>query len=117
MLQIRDAKGEAVLVYREPLATKEMRYPRLSWKVNKMTNIDIFLDCTFNEFEDNHLFSPNPLGLLVYKTPRHLIYVIIGFILNPDNVSLERGNHVRKAQALTIATKVKVYAQIQEYSG
>jgi len=79
MLQIRGAKGEAVLVYREPLATKEMHYPRLSWKVNKMTNITIFLDCTFSEFQDNHLFSPNPLVLLVYKAPRHLIYATIGF--------------------------------------
>jgi hypothetical protein len=30
MLQIRDVKGEAVVNYREPLTTKEMRYPRLS---------------------------------------------------------------------------------------
>ena len=82
-----------------------------------MTNFHIFLECTFNEFQDSHQFLLKLLALLVYKTPRHLIYVIIGFILNPDNVSLERGNHVRKAQALTIATKVKVYAQIQEYSG
>jgi hypothetical protein len=30
MLQIRGVKGEAVVNYREPLTTKEIRYPRLS---------------------------------------------------------------------------------------
>ena len=44
MLQIRGAKGEAVLVYRKPLATKEMRYPQLSCMVNKMMNIYFYLD-------------------------------------------------------------------------
>ncbi|MDD2390151.1 MAG: phage integrase N-terminal SAM-like domain-containing protein [Desulfobacterales bacterium] len=29
-------RGEAVVCYREPLATQEMQYSRLSWKVNKM---------------------------------------------------------------------------------
>ena len=29
-------KGEAVVVYGEPLITPEMGYHRLSWKVNKM---------------------------------------------------------------------------------
>ena len=36
MLQIQDAKGEAVVAYCEPLATKEMRYPRISRRVNNM---------------------------------------------------------------------------------
>jgi len=38
MLQIRGVKGEAVVNYREPLTTKEMRYPRLSRRVENMTN-------------------------------------------------------------------------------
>ena len=38
MLQIRGVKGEAVVNYREPLTTKEMRYPRLSLRVENMTN-------------------------------------------------------------------------------
>jgi hypothetical protein len=36
MPHIRGIKGEAVIVYCEPLITKEMGYPRLSCKVNKM---------------------------------------------------------------------------------
>ena len=79
MLQIQHAKGEAVLVYREPLATKEMRYSRLSWQVNKMTNTYIFLDCTFSEFQCNRILLPKPLVLLVYKTARYLIYTTIGY--------------------------------------
>ena len=35
MLQIQGVKGEAVVIYREPLRTKEMRYPRLSRRVKK----------------------------------------------------------------------------------
>jgi hypothetical protein len=80
MLQIRGAKGEAVLVYRESLATKEMRYPRLSGEVNKMTNFYIFLECAFNEFHDSRHFLPKLLVLLICRTPRHLIYATIGFI-------------------------------------
>ncbi len=30
-----EEKGETVVIYREPSATKEMRYPRLSRRVNK----------------------------------------------------------------------------------
>ena len=36
MLQIQGVKGEAVVVYCEPLITKEMGYHRLSRRVNKM---------------------------------------------------------------------------------
>ncbi len=36
MLQIQGIKGEAVVVYCEPLITQEMGYPRLSRRVNKM---------------------------------------------------------------------------------
>ena len=36
--EIQGVKGEAVVNYREPLTTKEMRYPRLSRRVENMTN-------------------------------------------------------------------------------
>jgi hypothetical protein len=36
MPQIRGRKGEAVVIYREPLITKEMGYHKLSHRVNKM---------------------------------------------------------------------------------
>ena len=36
MPQVQGTKGEAVVVYCEPLITQEMGYPRLSRRVNKM---------------------------------------------------------------------------------
>jgi hypothetical protein len=38
MLQIQGVKGEAVVIYREPLATLEMRHHRLSRKGKKHDN-------------------------------------------------------------------------------
>jgi hypothetical protein len=40
MLQIQGVEGEAVVIYREPSTTKEMRYHRFSQRVN---NVAIFL--------------------------------------------------------------------------
>jgi hypothetical protein len=42
MLQIQGAKGEAVVIYCEPLATQEMWYHRLSLWVNNMAVFAIF---------------------------------------------------------------------------
>ena len=42
-LRSKASKGEAVVSYCEPLATKEMGYHRLSWRVNKMMNFKDFL--------------------------------------------------------------------------
>jgi hypothetical protein len=38
MPQMQGGKGEAVVVYREPLATQQMGYHRLSQRVNNTTN-------------------------------------------------------------------------------
>ena len=43
MLQIQGAEGEAVVIYCEPLATLEMRHPRLSHRVNNMAVFTIFM--------------------------------------------------------------------------
>jgi hypothetical protein len=43
MLQIQGAEGEAVVIYCEPLATLEMRHPRLSHWVNNMAVFTIFM--------------------------------------------------------------------------
>jgi len=37
------AEGEAVVIYCEPLATLEMRHPRLSHRVNNMAVFTIFM--------------------------------------------------------------------------
>ena len=44
MLQIRGVKSEAVVIYCEPLTTKEMGYHRLSHGVNNTLKKDSFLD-------------------------------------------------------------------------
>jgi len=36
--EVQGIEGEAVVTYREPSITKEMRYPRLSQRVKNMTN-------------------------------------------------------------------------------
>ena len=42
MPQILGVEGEAVVLYREPSTTQEMRYPRLSCRVNKMAVFPVF---------------------------------------------------------------------------
>jgi hypothetical protein len=42
MLQIQGVKGEAVVSYREPLTTQEMRHHRLSRRVNNLAAFSIF---------------------------------------------------------------------------
>jgi len=43
MLEIQGAGGDAVVIYCEPLATLEMRHPRLSHWVNNMAVFIIFM--------------------------------------------------------------------------
>ncbi len=42
MPQILGVEGEAVVLYREPSTMQEMRYPRLSRRVNKMAVFPAF---------------------------------------------------------------------------
>ena len=51
MPQIYGGKGEAVVLYREPLTTPEMGYRRLSHRVNNMVAFDCFQDVTRNELQ------------------------------------------------------------------
>ena len=47
---MQDVKGEAVIIYAEPLTTQQMRYHRLSRRVNNSANIISFLDFTMCAF-------------------------------------------------------------------
>ena len=47
MPQVRGVKGEAVVIYCEPLATKEMGYYRLSRRVNNTVKKQLFLEITW----------------------------------------------------------------------
>jgi len=49
MLQIRGAKGEAVVLYCEPLTTKEMWRPRLSRRVNNTAILRALLELTHSD--------------------------------------------------------------------
>ena len=51
MPQILGVEGEAVVLYREPSTTQEMRYPRLSRRVNKMAVFSCFQDTTSSGFQ------------------------------------------------------------------
>jgi hypothetical protein len=51
MPQMEGVKCEAVVVYADPLTTKQMWYPRLSRRVNNMTFF-VFLDITNSELRD-----------------------------------------------------------------
>jgi hypothetical protein len=50
MLQVQGVEGEAVVCYAEPLTTQEMRYHRLSRRVNNMASFSLFVDVTRSEF-------------------------------------------------------------------
>ena len=51
MPQILGVEGEAVALYREPSTTQEMRYPRLSRRVNKTAAFPCFQDSTCGELQ------------------------------------------------------------------
>ena len=44
-------EGEAVVCYAEPLTTQDMRYPRLSPRVNNMAGFSLFVDVTASPFD------------------------------------------------------------------
>ena len=52
MLQIQGGKGEAVVDYCEPLTTLEMRYHRLSRRVNNTASFQFPLDLTVGGIHD-----------------------------------------------------------------
>ena len=52
------SKGEAVVCYRQPLATQEMQYCRLSQRVNEMMIFIRFLDFTMGDVQIAHYAFP-----------------------------------------------------------
>ncbi len=59
------SKGEAVVYYRKPLATTEMRYARLSRRVKNMTTLILILDFTIGLFQNTEPVISEPLLLLL----------------------------------------------------
>jgi hypothetical protein len=72
------SKGEAVVVYREPFTTQEMRYHQLSRRVNDMAVFPTFLDISRSEL-DNVAQNDRKNGLLLLlRTFSHVVYAILG---------------------------------------
>jgi hypothetical protein len=53
MPQILGVEDEVVVLYREPSTTQEMRYPRLSRRVNKTAVLSCFQNATFSGFQES----------------------------------------------------------------
>jgi len=63
MLQIQGVEGEAVVIYRELSTTQEMRYHRLSQRVNNMAVLGLFVEFTVCAFVNDALHIYNILLL------------------------------------------------------
>ena len=81
MPQVQGIKATAVVIYRKALITKEMRYHRLSWKVNNTAKKLFSLDYTNGSI----LWRFHQLTQAFHKAVRNIIwwvvYATIGIIL------------------------------------
>ena len=81
MLQIQGVKGEAVVIYREPLTTQEMRYPRLSRRVNNSAIFPLFVDAVIGEIRYRvHKLSKAKI-FMAFQHTRTVVYATMGFNL------------------------------------
>jgi len=54
---MQDVKGLAVVIYAEPLTTKQMWYPQLSRRVNNSATMVLFLNITVRGFQKRHCIA------------------------------------------------------------
>jgi hypothetical protein len=80
MPQVQGVEGEAVVCYAEPLTTQEMRYHRLSRRVNNMAGFSLFVDVTRSEFAKIARERHNARLSLLLSTVCHVVYATLGFI-------------------------------------
>ena len=78
MPQIQGVEGEAVVIYRELSTTQEVRYHRLSPRVNKMAVFPSFLDISCSELENIAQKDCKDGLLLVLRTFGHVVYATLG---------------------------------------
>ncbi len=81
ILQILGVKGEAVVSYCEPLTTQEMRYHRLSRKVNNTVSSEFRLDLIDGDFQDKRVRRWRALLSLSSYGFRRVVYATAGFTL------------------------------------
>jgi len=77
--------------YREPLVTKEMRYPQLSLRVKNMTNFILFLDVTAGRFQKLKPIISKLLLLFFLNLSWHIFYATMG-LTRSDLLVSEKSN-------------------------
>jgi hypothetical protein len=82
MLQMQGVKGEAVVIYADPLRTQEMRYHRLSRRVNNTACFFSLLDVTHSEFHKIAQKDGEERLLLLLRTFCHVVYATLGITEN-----------------------------------
>ncbi len=75
---MQGVKGEAVVVYADPLTTQQMLCHRLSLRVNNMAVFPRFLDIIRSAFHNGDPNGRKDKLLLLLKTFCHVIYATIG---------------------------------------
>jgi hypothetical protein len=78
MPEVQGVEGEAVVCYAEPLTTQEMRYHRLSQRVNNMAGFSLFVDVTRSEFAKIARERRNVRLSLLFRTFCHVVYATLG---------------------------------------
>jgi hypothetical protein len=78
MPQIQGVEGEAVVCYAEPLTTQEMRYHRLSQRVNNLAGFSLFVDITPSEFAKIAQERRNARLSSLSGTFCHVVYATLG---------------------------------------
>jgi hypothetical protein len=64
---MQGVKGEAVVVYADPLTTPQMRYHRLSRRVNNMTVFPGFLDITHSGLQDMAQYKLQAMAAIAFE--------------------------------------------------
>jgi len=64
---MQGGKGEAVVVYADPLTTQEMRYHRLSHRVNNMAVFPSFLDISRSDLRNIAQKKPQKWATVAFE--------------------------------------------------
>ena len=79
VLQLQGAKGEAVVLYRDPLATPKMRRHRFSRRVKNRTTYYGYPDTTTGEFLKQNRIVAKGMDGLHLTSFWHIFYATLGY--------------------------------------
>ncbi len=80
MVQIQGVMGEAVVIYREPLTTREMQYSRPSRRVNNRLIFRHVLEFTMRVFRIHTVKTPKCPPVLSIDIVQSVNYALLGQI-------------------------------------